>query len=268
MKFWRTPELVEKLLPLLDACSISQLAQLHQLTAGVLQVASFWNDLIRRSCHYDEHRPEEMRVESEFGDWVKEKFEEDKRVVTHLTTILKKMENSNVCLLQLLHLICERYPCMGKRWWDDEPISVQVSCPCKTSHSVSHLGFLLLEEIEGGLGSVEQKLEKVSIDCLQEPWLSAISSRASRQQERLKWWKMVERVGADRFMCYNRWDLKNSLSLMQNCHRMALEVMEVQGDLGAQGWASLARAFSLLQGVDHIQFMPTGRICSMPKGRI
>ena len=80
----------------------------------------------------------------------------------------------NVCLLQHLHLICESYPSMGLRWWDDELISFEVSCPSKISHSVSHLGFLLLEEVESALGFVEQKLERVSIDYLQEPWLAAL----------------------------------------------------------------------------------------------
>ena len=56
-----------------------------------------------------------------------------------------------------------------------------------------------------------------------------------------------------RIVCGNRWDFKNFLFLMQNCHRMAPVVVEVQEDLGAQGWAVLARAFPLLQGVDQQQ---------------
>ena len=63
---------------------------------------------------------------------------------------------------------------------------------------------------------------------------------------------MVERVDAKRFVCGSRWDLENFLSLMENSGRMALEVVEIQEDLGAQGWANLTRAFPLIQGVDYI----------------
>ena len=125
----------------------------------------------------------------------------------------------------------------------------QVSCPCKLSHSVSQLGFLLLEKVEGALGSVEQKLEKVCIGYLQEPWLSAISSPASRQHERWKWWKQVERVDADRFVCANWSDLQNFLSLVHKCQKMVLEVVAVQENLGAREWANIAQAFPFLHGV-------------------
>ena len=252
-KFWRTPELVEKLFPLLDASSLSKLAQVHQLTVQALQNSSFWDQLIRKTCPYGETKPENLRYdEYEFGNWIQDKFEEHRGVMEHLVRILAKMDNPHICLMKLLHVICERYPAMDVRSFDYVPVFFQVSCPCKTSHSVSHLGFLLLEEVEGALGSAEQKLEKVSIDHLQEPWLSALSSRASRQQERWKWWKKVERVEAVRFVCANRWDLEEFLSLLQNCQRMDLVVVEIQNDLGEEGWADIAQAFPLIQGVGTI----------------
>ena len=46
--------------------------------------------------------------------------------------------------------------------------------------------------------------------------------------------------------------MENFLSLMQNCLRMVLEVVEIEEDLGVQGWANLAQTFPLLQGVDYI----------------
>ena len=251
-KFWRTPELVEKLLPLLDARSTSRLAHVHHLTVELLQAASFWNDLIRRTCPYNELMPDNefsLYRESEYGIWVEQKFHNHQRVINPLTSLLRKMGNPKVSLLELLHVVCERYPPVAYRF-DDKPTFFQLGCPCKKSHSVSHLGFMLLEELEEALGTVEQKVEKVCVDYLQEPWLSALSSRASRQQERWKWWKQVERVDANRFKCRNWWDLENFLFLVQNCQRMALEVVEVQNNLGAKGWADLAQAFPLIHGVD------------------
>ena len=48
--FWKTPELVDKLIHFLNAESVSRLAEVHQLTAEVLQGTSTWDKLVKRSC--------------------------------------------------------------------------------------------------------------------------------------------------------------------------------------------------------------------------
>lgn len=78
-------ELVEMLLSLLDARSISRLAQVHQLTVELL-----WNDLVRRACPYDENSPEKMHDQYEFCDLVQDMFEEQKRAMKHLIKLLKR----------------------------------------------------------------------------------------------------------------------------------------------------------------------------------
>ena len=241
--------MVERLIPHLDARSIARLAQLHQFTVEVLQAASFWKDLVRRTCLYDEVMPQSVFARTS-KDWVEEKFDDHQRAIHPLTRLLKRMEDQRACLLQLLHVICERYPSVGLRDIDDKLLVFQVSCPCKNSHSVSRLGFLLLEDVEAALGSVEQRVEKVVVEYLQEPWLSALSSRASRQHERWKWWKMVESVDAFRFLCGNWWNLENFLTLVKYCQRMALVVVDIHRDLGAKGWADLAQVVPLLHGVE------------------
>ena len=40
-----------------------------------------------------------------------------------------------------------------QRWL--QPMAFQLTCPCKRSHSVTHMAFLLLEKVEGALGSSE-----------------------------------------------------------------------------------------------------------------
>ena len=130
-KFWRTPELVERLIPHLDARSIARLAQLHHFTVEVLQAASFWKDLVRRTCLYDEVMPQSVFARTS-KDWVEEKFDDHQRAIHPLTRLLKRMEDPRACLLQLLHVICERYPSVGLRDIDDKLLVFQVSCPCKT----------------------------------------------------------------------------------------------------------------------------------------
>ena len=76
-KFWRTPELVDKLILYLDVKS--ELAQVHQLTPQVLQEgARGWGNLVRRSCPYYEHNglpvEEYSGWEDIYHDWVEERF--------------------------------------------------------------------------------------------------------------------------------------------------------------------------------------------------
>ena len=49
MKFWQMAELVESLLPFLDACSVSRLPEVHPLTAEILEGAGSWRKLMLRS---------------------------------------------------------------------------------------------------------------------------------------------------------------------------------------------------------------------------
>ena len=68
---------------------------------------------------------------------------------------------------------------------DGQPMAFQLKCPCKRSHAVTHLGFLLLEKVESTLGSAEQEVDKVFISNLVEPWFSALQARAVRQQRKV-----------------------------------------------------------------------------------
>ena len=80
-----------------------------------------------------------------------------------LVEILKMMEDPNPRLLDLLHVICQRFPPVTRedvpeeaqrRWSDGEirvnaipgPEFIEVSCNCgHTSHAVCPYGFLLLD---------------------------------------------------------------------------------------------------------------------------
>ena len=53
--FWRTPELVEKLLPFLDLETTKQLAKAHELTLLILGKAFIWNKLAKRTFPVDEN---------------------------------------------------------------------------------------------------------------------------------------------------------------------------------------------------------------------
>ena len=163
--FWKTAELVDKLIFFLDVESVSRLAEAHQLTAQLLnQGTSTWEKLVKRSCPYYEHAKLPVGVGSwgdSYRDWVVERVSRQETNICHLTRILRKMENPKLPMLELLHVICTRFPPVIFRPGLDNgrPMAFHLSCSCNSSHSVSHLGFLLLEKVESTLRSGEQEVE-------------------------------------------------------------------------------------------------------------
>ena len=117
-KFWKMPELVEKLLPFLDLESTLHLAQTHELTQDILQGSFAWNKLIRRS------RLQDGGSLGEDAGLLEEKID----AVKLLVAILKLMKDPKANMLDLLDTVCTRCPpdivsrlmCFG---------TVTISCP-------------------------------------------------------------------------------------------------------------------------------------------
>ena len=214
-KFWRSPELVEKLVSsFLDTGSILALAKCHQLTIDLLNTGnSVWNKLISRTC------PESVRIN--LGHIRPPRVLSDRMVMTtggvlqqeraemaNLIAILKMLDDPKSRLLAILDLICQRFPPYvfdedHRRFGvvavegdvdndndeDDDhslnvdiaygPQLVQVTDSRNRPCSVSLVGFWLLQEMEenfgGGLETV--KIEGIMIDHLEEPWLTFLSLR-------------------------------------------------------------------------------------------
>ena len=213
-KFWRSPELVEKLISsFLDTGSILALAKCHQLTLDLLNSGnSVWNKIISRTC------PESVRIN--LGHIRPPRVMSDRMVMTtvlererlemvNLIVILKMLDDPKSRLLAILDLICQRFPPYvydedQRRLGvvdverdvdnddDDEdddhsvnihtaygPQLVQVTDSRNQPCSVSLLGFWLMQEIEEnfGAGLETVKIEGIMIDHLEEPWLTFLSLR-------------------------------------------------------------------------------------------
>ena len=171
-KFWKTPELVTKLVTFLDGQSTMVLAQAHHLTLDVVQHPFVWNKVVRRSC------PDN-----------KVNLDVNKDKIMPLLAILGMAKGASEMKLTLLEVICERFPPDSKegRILNDDgdllPETVEVSYSCPTQ-PVSPAGFLLLEEVELASGSPPNlKVASASLACLKDPLLSALSKRVSSQQE-------------------------------------------------------------------------------------
>ena len=222
----------------------------NPLTANQL-TAKTWENLVRRSCPFftlssELWTGEYGRLwEANFKDWVEARLAEEEVNVSLLAKILSKMEDRQTSLLVLLHVIAERFvPVIYEPEDEDYPMAFYLRCPCKKTHAVNHLGFLLLEKVEGSLESTEQEVVKVSLGkgVLQEPWVSALASRLVRQRS------SVAQIEAARFRSWPEGDLDNLLSLQQRCVKLSLRTLWLKGDVGTldqEVWTKIAREVRL-----------------------
>ena len=171
--------MVEMLLPFLDLESTSILAQCQELTRQVLQGSYVWNRLVKSS------RLSDGVVFFWFLD--NGLFQEMVRQVNHLVAILKLLEDPTDNLENLLDAICQR--CSEEEVTRLSHLgSVKIHGPTSPeSCQVLFSDFLLLEAVEGGLGTAVQVVEEIvsTSKPLKEPILSSLASRLSRQQKKI-----------------------------------------------------------------------------------
>ena len=148
-KFWKMPELVERLVLFLDGESTMLLARCHKLALQVLQHPTVWNKFIRRSCPRSNIEAERDReLYEHLSTLHSEHCALHKDKMMHLAAILDLVEGEDSLKMKmdLIQVFCERFLV------DDDAQSIKgleisFSCPhgnLKTETST--LGFLLLEE--------------------------------------------------------------------------------------------------------------------------
>ena len=241
-KIWGNPDLVEKLLPYMDVFTVILLAESQvSCTVQLLKKSpAVWIKLVRRTFPGDQNWPDHPSS-GRYWNFVKEKFKEERIQILHLTSILAMMDNPKSHTLDLLEIICEKFPPIESPGRSE--FSIKLGCPCHQSqHSVSPLGFLLLEEVEGALGSAQQEVLQIKVPFLVDPLMSALGSRVSRQQVKMA------RMQSGPAVCKNRKNAAHLFALMQNCESTQLRVasLHIEGNIEADGWADVARALSLL----------------------
>ena len=159
------PEMVGQLLTFLDLQSTLCLAQCHEMTRKILQDTVVWNRLIRRSSPLDQQ----------------EKVED-------LVAILKLMKDPKDNLPGVLHAICETNTSTRTGFLRME--FVEMGCPLQPlhSHSISLMGFELLEKVEKAFETTVQSVESIALGPMGRKDVrikSPLASRMSRQQQKL-----------------------------------------------------------------------------------
>ena len=166
--FWMTPELVEHLLSFLDPASILVLAKAHPIAQQVLQRGLNWTRLIKRSCPQQSlilQKPFQLEMAAAA------------RALEPIIETLHLLGKSESRLLQLLEIICERFPSNNSAAGPD---LVKVACPCLEVHEVSSLGLVLLEMVERSTGTCLQKIDLVFVWQIIGSTLPFLKSRLER----------------------------------------------------------------------------------------
>ena len=152
-KFWGNADIMEKLVTYLDVhCHLNLLKSKIGFTLTFLEVEesdhlAIWKKMIIRTL------PDFTGQDALICKIAR--FEETRAQVLPLVALLNLMKDPTQHTLKLLHFICERSDMvslymreMGYNW----DTMIQLSCPCvESSHRVTSLTFLLLEDVDQGL---------------------------------------------------------------------------------------------------------------------
>ena len=232
----------------LDGQSTLALVEALPLALDIIGGKSSWIKLVRRVFPYDTDECLDR------AEWEEHVAKERKDVLT-LVEILKMMEleDPSSLLLDLLHFICGNFPPIDR---DDMPVEarafrsndipgpevIQVSCSCvQASHALSPYGFLYLEEAERAMGTTLQKVQRVVVDDLEEPWLADLQSRLLRQQDL----GVDTELDVSGLFCKSKEDAEAMSTLMQLCQWVDVQdALGIEVDIGTEGWTALGEALS------------------------
>ena len=242
-KFWRSPKLVEKFLAFPDGGSILRLATCHDLTKEISQKPSVWDKVVRRTCpDCPKGRPMDERA----------LVASNKKKLVPLLELLKMAKDPSKMKLTLLEVICQRFPHTAERVRNmpgyDCPQFVKVRLlPPDTKHSVSALGFLLLEEVESRCRSAPNLvIDSFDFAQLEVQMLTALSRRVSSQKEPIKQVRVWDKgFGGGTIWCNTTQQAKALLTIVKKSEDANFEVDLFVGNVKKQGWAALGKVAEL-----------------------
>ena len=155
-------------------------------------------------------------------------------MLDHLVAIMKLMKDARGHILDLLVSICDpnSFEILSSIR------SVLIHCPSHGSHSVPWARFKLLEKIESAFGTSLQPVGAISLSHAGGNDLSAIGARLSRQRKKLTSSNIRHVFVGDDV------DAENFKILLENSPPTTIREIIVRGDVGTQGWRSLAEGSS------------------------
>ena len=240
--------MVENLLSFLNLASTFELAKAHKRTRQILGRQLNFDKMIKRSFPASENTEENCNAAKESDP----DLAFAKPNVALFAQILRLVEDSDgpEMMMGFLHTIIKRYPNLNPDSEHSDHVRLNCSCHLAT-HQVSIRGFVLLEEAQIILEARELSVLEVQARWLQEPLLTALSSRASCQLP-----KMVKELRFWDVTCSNRESAESLANLVEQtqtvmlppltwqdaagCHYLSIE------EVGTEGWAAVRRAVERL----------------------
>ena len=261
-KFFRTPDVVEKILQFLPSNSILSLAQsrISCVLLQLLQRSSVWDKLVKRTLGLTDYSLDEENIFFySYWETVEERLEEERVKILELIDILKKMdaENSRAPIQHLLDSICSKSPPKERSMMKinlDGGLAVNTLC------------FLLLEEVEGAFGSTIQHVVSFTADgfrggCIDQLMLRALANRVSRQQKPMTMLTQCKEV-----QLTSKESAEALLTLASaGVLGRGFDIMEISWPIEAAGWSALAKAITLVPEflrvitVNSVHFMTDGK---------
>ena len=207
-KFWNTPELVKKLVSLLDPVSTLGLVQSEMLNKQILQKSlspAAWNQLISSSYSRGLLKKKDL-----------------KDAVTILKLI--NLEDPSMYLLPLLDVICRFFP----------GTNVEVICTCQENHHTmllcicyyAYAQFIFscfLKRLRVPLA--QQSIKSISTANFDGQLLTAVVSRMSRQKEG------IASVNDHTIFIQNKSDA-HAFTILLQAQAVYAKVLQVSGPIG------------------------------------
>ena len=196
--------------------------------------------------------------------WETPELVENLLLIKHLVAILKLMRDPRPLLLDLLDLICERFPPHDIHFQPERMSIVRLACQ-GPRHPEGHVtpfsGFLLLEEVESAFGSALLNIETIMAETLKEPCLSALSQRASRQMYKITSFSVSSVI----IQTKKSAEAFNAV-LLQVCKGISERLnLDICGEIGREGWKVLAEALQLRPNM-YVWYIRTFK-CVLDAGR-
>ena len=237
-KFWRIPKLIERLLEYLDEFDVLAIIGLKLLAVEVFQAAS-------ATAKHFEPKPLRKIIRKALRLNMPSYTARRENVQRVATSLLAQLPSPDRLLMEVLETICAEYKYVPS----SNHSVIRLGCPEHKYHSVTALGFILLEDCEKAvaIGSTKQRVRKIELartyfwSDMRNPLELSLVSRMGRQGVAVE--TLSYPFGYDTLQINSLASALTFQTLSENCDQLInLNTVKVHGKLGTVGWEALGKA--------------------------
>ena len=239
-KFWRIPELIERLLEYLNEIDVLAIIGLKLLTVEVFQAAS-------ATAKHFEPKPLRKIIRKALRLDLPSYTAQRENVQRVATSLLAQLPSPDQLLMEVLETICAEYKYVPSSNHSVIRLRTEDKYNKYKYHSVTDLGFILLEDCEKAvaISSTKQRVRKIELagayfwSNMRNTLELSLMSRLGRQGvavETLSYpFETLQINSLDSAITFQ--------TLSENCDQLLnLNTVQVHGKLGTVGWEALGKA--------------------------